>query len=534
MGETRKPEPEEANDSDDSTSLPAAESSEIQVISAQIDEALELAESCRNSLPDSEEGTPSDRPEKTSVDLIREACAYVDKMSEAQFDQLLQIFVNAIIGPKDNDELFEITELFFEQLDGIYNVASHFDNYQKTFMGILQTLHSKILSPKEPLYEDGRTEQWIGECRKKFGALFTRYYYADGDKYRMHSLQSCFYDADVAFYINFIDSSLAQDYAEQFVQTIDAWRAMKEPFRYLGVFFHSSMLGALAGSRNPEIDEALQKFLGEYGLDWQKLCRSWSSTDKEFGRSEHIAGNLMAIEMLEKQRPGACKVLNEQFGIEFFGRYPGPLLVRQYDQRDTDAPYGIVLFPKTDWNGAFYGTSATLWDFADPELMQQYQTRIIETSGRFGIALHLTRLDKRYGEKNKISFAIVGGHGKPFAIEFGAMRTRDFSKKRYRRDYKNDHQLSISDLMGRASDRAKSYFTDRPVIILCSCDTGQAGGIGEQISRLYEANLIAPDRPTNFKTIRPRVEGGRIEFDVEYLEEGAARQYIAGQEGEKR
>ena len=54
---------------------------------------------------------------------------------------------------------------------------------------------------------------------------------------------------------------------------------------------------------------------------------------------------------------GAVNYLNKNFGIYDFSRYPVPMLAKQFEAEFTDEialPYGLVINPRDDHNGAFY------------------------------------------------------------------------------------------------------------------------------------------------------------------------------------
>ena len=194
---------------------------------------------------------------------------------------------------------------------------------------------------------------------------------------------------------------------------------------------------------------------------------------------------------------------------------PPELLITQYDQRDnTDKPYGVIVYPHSDWNGAFLQNEDPLrWFFAD--VREKYNLRVLEAESKYDIARGLLGLKRRYGQQNKISFALLGGHGTKNSILFGGEDER--------------HRLVSQDLQGSGVRRTSEFFEPHPTIVLVSCSTGTQEGIGQQLSEMMGAKVIAPEIPTNIKSIRARTDQeGKLLINVEYQNEGAERLYVAG------
>lgn len=259
----------------------------------------------------------------------------------------------------------------------------------------------------------------------------------------------------------------------------------------------------------------LKTVIDEFNLDSEDLLRAWSVSDKKTQHESTIMRNFHKIIELENQQPGITQVLNKEFGIKTFARYNTKTLLQQYEQRnDIDRPYGVVMFPRSDWNGAFYQDDFTLEALSD-QLAPSYAMRIIECESKIGVAKSLARMNKRYGGHQKISFAIIGGHGTKNSISFGG--------------YDKQHQLLTSDLQGKGSGQAQKYFVEKPTIILVSCSTGTNKGIGQKLSHTLGARVIAPAVPTNVLSIEVVKERDSLVFKVEYREEGSLRTYRAGQ-----
>jgi hypothetical protein len=224
---------------------------------------------------------------------------------------------------------------------------------------------------------------------------------------------------------------------------------------------------------------------------------------------------MSCIQELEMRRPGSVGTLHKEFGIKNFARYSWDLLTRQYDDRNrTDSPYGIVLYPRYDHNGAFFQDRA-VFDTLLNDLGAKAGIRVMEAGSTYEIVRRLIALDKRYGRTHKISFAIVGGHGAKENIEFSQ------GVEKYR--------LSLEDLLGRGAPRTSKFFEASPTFILNSCSTGQEGGIGQKLSQTLNANVIAPEHPTSVRLIRATFVEGDLIFEVQYEERGIERLYVGGQ-----
>ncbi|KKQ95383.1 MAG: hypothetical protein UT85_C0017G0011 [Candidatus Levybacteria bacterium GW2011_GWA2_40_16] len=257
-------------------------------------------------------------------------------------------------------------------------------------------------------------------------------------------------------------------------------------------------------------EEFLGAILESYGSEGRDMLLAWgkspypTSVVDEVSIGEAVKRNLEAIDLLEKERPGITKFLTDEFGIKTFAKYPPELLIRQYDEvGSTDLPYGIVLYPRNDHNGAFYHDRA-IFEKLLKQLNGRFAIRVIEAESKYEVARALMKLVKRYSPKHKISFAIIGGHGREDLIQFGGTDER--------------YVLYSQDLLGRGVRKASEFFEQNPTIILASCWTGAPGGIGQELSEALGAKVIASSARTSIRHINARVEDGQVDFDVEYAE----------------
>lgn len=278
----------------------------------------------------------------------------------------------------------------------------------------------------------------------------------------------------------------------------------------------ASRLGHLAGvldyQNDPLSNEARDLFtdeLSRYGLESDELLDMWAESKGNRHRSEVIEENIRTIITLEAVRPGIARVLWTEYGIADFGRYPINLLVWQFDNKDnSEVPYGVMVYPQADHNGAFYqdkekflGLFVELQDLG-------YGLRVFEAGSSEDLIRALITSDKRFGEKNKISFAILGGHGSKESIQFGN------GKKGL---------LNIGEIIGRGASslgrqlpKIKRMFVKNPSIVLFSCTTGEDTGIGHELS-VFGAKVVGPKSLTYVESIHAKKnERGNLDFDVSY------------------
>lgn len=264
-------------------------------------------------------------------------------------------------------------------------------------------------------------------------------------------------------------------------------------------------------------DEALPTALNLwFGLP-NTTAKEWRKGNWQVG----LGRNLSALTELERsaiesRQPAISAFLNREFGIFDFGRYPTSLLVQQFrEYNNSQLPYGVILYPRHDHNGAFYGDLFVLMQLQE-QLAGKYLIRVVEAEDKIDIARWFRKLDKKYGEHQKISFLIIGGHGEKDSIQFGSgKRERD--------------RLSIQNLTDPRMLGVEKYFVEHPTLILYSCSTGSEGGIAQKLSETLGITVIAPNRPTSPRSIKTEDVNGRLRFTVEYHEPQSTRSFTSGQ-----
>lgn len=264
----------------------------------------------------------------------------------------------------------------------------------------------------------------------------------------------------------------------------------------------------------------VEDFLDSFQLPSENIYSAWqeSSDWREF--SQVIRDNLESIFKLEKSQPGICKFLYAEFGIADFGRYPEEVLIRQFQEfNQIGNQYGLVIFPRNDWNGAFYQRKDMIKDL-HRQLSGKFNLRIFECESKIDIARALIKCDRRYNppgsDGHKISLLILGGHGNEESIDFGG----------------DDeiHVLSSDDLSGSGVQRSGNFFDQNPTIILDSCSTGADAGIGQELSKRFGARVIAPKTPTSLDKLYAiqKPDQKKFTFNARYSANGVKSIYKAG------
>lgn len=280
--------------------------------------------------------------------------------------------------------------------------------------------------------------------------------------------------------------------------------------------------GILVTSRNAAYRErSIAELVREGIVVDDALLATWKrcAHDSPGDRALAAEKNITTMLAVENERRGAVRTLRSEFGIENFSRYTKEMLVDQYDNRDdVRKPYGIVISPKSDYNGAFarYSFSEDAYDALYKQVCDKYHMRIFEAGSRFGVARALVAAQKRYTDHGvgKIAFGVVGGHGTRETIQFG--------------DDADGARLRIDDLQGHGASRSGAFFEPGATIVLRSCSTGKEGGIAQKISEVMGLRVIGPDIPTNAEKIEVRFdEKGKPILDVVY-NKGSSMAYAAG------
>ncbi|MHA1677260.1 MAG: hypothetical protein ACTSW3_00610 [Promethearchaeota archaeon] len=221
-------------------------------------------------------------------------------------------------------------------------------------------------------------------------------------------------------------------------------------------------------------------------------------------------------------------ILYKKQNILIYSRYKFNTLMSQYYYLDNkEEPYGVIIYPRTDHNGAFLNDTARidklikyLGSLKDENgVKRPYLLRIIEAGNLSEINRLLKEFYNKYG---KISFLIVGGHGTKDTIQFSnnfIFRVKDWKKG----DTLPKKQKEIFDLFEKDFE-----------ICLISCSTGMDEGIAQRMSKragvVGGSPVVGPSKPTHIKSITPFIENGKIRINIDYRDDDIEKTYVAGVE----
>lgn len=259
-------------------------------------------------------------------------------------------------------------------------------------------------------------------------------------------------------------------------------------------------------------NKRLDEYLNKYGIGLKDIAAAWDlypGNHKSGWRN--LEKNMPKMESLEKERPGIIKALLSDFGIKEFCRYPDEVLINQFDNKDKDVPYGVVMYTNYDHNQAFDMDEKPIKSVFEETKEHSLNMRVMEFDSRYELIKNLASLNDKYGKVNKISYLLLGAHGSEdsFAVSY----MRGVSKK---------------DLGGDGIQRMKEFFVEQPEIIMASCSTGAENGIGQKISETYDATVHAPNTPTNVQSIHVTfTEDNKPHFAVKYRDD-VLRKYDRG------
>lgn len=250
----------------------------------------------------------------------------------------------------------------------------------------------------------------------------------------------------------------------------------------------------------------LEKIYTQYGIQIDgKIFQSLTPFNGEKNET-FLEDTISSMRNIEEQRHGAVQALNRQFNIVGFGRHPVELLIKQFDEREkTDLPYGVIITARQDRNGAYASfNSVRANDVFLKQLDGHCLIRIVECGTAREIIEALVKLNRAYGERQKISFAIIRGHGTPEDITLGSGSYGKLTKEQ---------------LTGTAPNRIISnFFVNHPTIILDSCSTGESGGIAESMADQADATIYAPKYVTQHPDIDVKMVNGSPIFTVDFRE----------------
>ncbi len=316
--------------------------------------------------------------------------------------------------------------------------------------------------------------------------------------------------ANLSKYENLIDLMMSGEKKEIFISV------MQEKIEILFEEKDWFQVDMALRTYSPIVDDMLCSKLDSYlsanfDITLLEIKMAWQIGEKN-APFNNFDENMTRIEEIERERPGITKTLLHEFGIKEFKRYSKEVLIKQYDEKDIDGPYGIILYTNDDHNGAFDLNGDVISSLSEQTSAGNMMTRIGEFDSNYELIKRLAVFNARYGDKQKISYLLLGAHGSEngFATSFMG-------------------HVDKTILEGQGVKKIKQYFVENPEIILASCSTGAENGIGQKMSAIYDAHVLAPKKPTNVKSISVSFnENKKPIFNVEYRDKDDLRVYHQG------
>jgi hypothetical protein len=231
-----------------------------------------------------------------------------------------------------------------------------------------------------------------------------------------------------------------------------------------------------------------------------------TNREKNTAHHAHLRDWVSTVTELEAHAEGVAKKLQEDFGIVNFNHFPIPALKNQYDMRDAQVPYGVVLAAQFDHNDAFTGQSQEVISSLFEQLSERkVQMRIIEVNSPRALAKRMLSLDTKYGDQHKISFALVRAHGTEIDIGLGQGLA---------------DTVNSDALKKLRPENLQRFFIKEPDIIFDSCSVGADGGLASEVASVLGGNTHATGDITHgIKDIKVFGDSKKLDFSVTFKED---------------
>jgi hypothetical protein len=218
--------------------------------------------------------------------------------------------------------------------------------------------------------------------------------------------------------------------------------------------------------------------------------------------SKNIAKNLSTLRELISISSELPSYLQQENGITNFGRYPVEVLMdmQEQDESGSEIPYVLAVFPRVDWNGAFY-IEEVLRQLSQQLSKLGYRLIIIECGSLREVILRTAKLKAKFGLP---SASVVAGHGEIKSIQLSEHE-------------RVSAEMLFEGRMGNILRRIiKRVFHRLFSVVFISCTVGKDGAIGQQISDEYGLRVVACDEASNVESISAEVVDGGLELGATY------------------
>jgi len=218
--------------------------------------------------------------------------------------------------------------------------------------------------------------------------------------------------------------------------------------------------------------------------------------------------NMKTIEDYEERSPGICRTMLIARGIKNFLRYPLETLLADIDPVNKHKPYGIVIFPQSDHNGAFTTYRKTIFTKLREEFGEKVIVRVVECQSKREILVRVGRLTDEHSKNdigdvvNPVKFVIIGGHGNHHSVQLGS-------------EDSTNNFIGLEDLASIDPTMIKIFEPKMPVVFV-ACSSGVKKGIAEETSRLG-FTVMGPEEESGLSSLRPSLDRqGKVHFSPQF------------------
>lgn len=242
------------------------------------------------------------------------------------------------------------------------------------------------------------------------------------------------------------------------------------------------------------------------GSKWSlSACLDQKKAKDGTGPTDRMLDLLESVRAIEKERPGAAPILYEAYGIRFFSRYPTELLIKQYDYRDMDIPYGVLVAGVGDSTNSFFVEGVKdMYEKVERQLGREgYGLRVMEAATVSELERHFRFLRMAYGGGHQASFLVLQAHGHTWNLGLGP-------------DEK-DGQLLHRDLEKRNFAQYRDIFVPDFPTVADGCSIGRYDGMAQEWSRVFDSTVYAPKGVTStLYDLEVERKNGKLAFQPIY------------------
>lgn len=284
-----------------------------------------------------------------------------------------------------------------------------------------------------------------------------------------------------------------------------------------------------------------QKLFQSFDLPLEEVLRAHGLDPRfNFGISseflwgpERITMSLKVIKELEIIRPGASFILYEHQGILTFFHYDIEILVNQFDNINSSAPYGVWLENRWEYRifqpiarpPDYKRSNQKKIDLAFRSLSRQlkehgYLIRIIECHDLADAYKRFLLLNKHYNLSgtNRIKFILVDGHSNEEGIVFGNENYDSFDREHL---FGSELPNTAHDVIGKKIEHRigllRSLIEPDAQIFLLGCLSGEEGGIAQELSRAFKCKAIGPKFTAVEVIFKVVVKAGKLKIKVIHI-----------------